>query len=115
MIVRSKKLKAALAVALAAGSITMATAAPAYATRSCGTNGPPPPETSLTFNGYVITASYITFPCATTPPITQPLITITRDGVAVASGNGNVSYDCVGSTEGTFRISYFGTYDWDCG
>jgi|HubBroStandDraft_5_1064220.scaffolds.fasta_scaffold873347_1 hypothetical protein len=115
MIVRSKKLRTALAVVLAAGGIMLATTAPANATRSCGTNGPPPPETSLTFNGYVIEATYITFPCATTPPITQPLISIIRDGTVVASGNGNVSYDCVGSAEGTFVISYFGTYNWSCG
>jgi hypothetical protein len=115
MIVRSKKLRTALTVVLAAGGIMLATTAPANATRSCGTNGPPPPETSLTFNGYVIEATYITFPCATTPPITQPLISIIRDGTVVASGNGNVSYDCVGSAEGTFVISYFGTYNWSCG
>jgi hypothetical protein len=115
MIVRSRKLRTALAMVLAAGGLIFATAAPAHATRSCGTNGPPPPEESLTFNGYVIDVTYIIFPCATTPPVQQPTITITRDGTIVATGTENVDYTCVGDAEGTFVISYFGTYDYACG
>jgi hypothetical protein len=115
MIVRSRSLRTVLALALAAGGITIAAAGPAQATRSCGTNGPPPPETSLSFNGSVISETYITFPCATIPPGGEPELTISRDGVVVASGIENIHYNCAGTTEGTFEIPLFGTYQYACG
>ena len=115
MIVRSRKLRTALAVVVAAGGILFAVASPAQATRYCGTGGPPPPETSLVFTGSSIEATYITFPCNTVPPVQQPLITIIRDGKVVTSGNGYVDYNCAGTAEGSFEITYFGTYNYACG
>lgn len=115
MIVRSRRLATTLALAVAAGGLTIAVAGPAQATRSCNPGPPPPPETSLSFNGSVISVTYITFPCATIPPGGEPTITIARNGTVVASGIENVKYDCVGTTENTFEISYFGTYEYACG
>lgn len=115
MIVRSRSLRTVLALALVAGGVTIAAAGPAEATRSCGTNGPPPPLMSLSFNGSVISETYETFPCAVTPPAGEPFISISKNGTVVASGYMNIHYTCAGTTENTFEIPYFGTYQYACG
>jgi hypothetical protein len=115
MIVRSRRLATTLALALAAGGLTIAVAGPAQATRSCPVGPPPPPETSLIFTGSEIEVTYITFPCATIPPGGEPTIYIVRNGVEVASGLEYVTYDCVGTAEGSFEITLFGTYEYACG
>jgi hypothetical protein len=114
MIARSRSLATTVALALAAGGITLVAAGPAQATRSCGTGPPPPPLQSVTFTGSAIDVSDYYFTCQTLPD-QEPLVDISENGTVVASGYGGAVYHCASTaTDNSFYITYFGTYTFAC-
>jgi hypothetical protein len=110
MILRSRRLAVALAVALTAGGATVAVAGPAQAVPiGCS------PSFYHSYSvdpGVSITASYY-MNCSTGE---KPYpIAISKNGVEVATGAGTITYWCSGSTENDFAATGSGSFEAACG
>jgi hypothetical protein len=109
MVVRSRRVAAVLAVALAAAGATVAVAGPAQAYQNGCT-----PYHSLSVNpGEYISA---TWELICTTGIEYYPIFIAKGGVEVASGTGTAVYECSGSTENAFSVAgTLGGFEAACG
>jgi hypothetical protein len=108
VIVRSRRLTTTLALAIAAGGISIAVASPAQAAApmNCGQVA-----SGITVTSTYITASYY----VTCEGPDAPKLYIYKNGAEVASGSGLVIYDCVGSAENSFSVTGYAPFEAACG
>lgn len=99
MIVRSRRLATTLALALAAGGMTIAVAGPAQAI-PIGCNGYLHSDTVAP--GLSITATYFLACTGGNRPL--PVV-IWKNGTEVATGTGAATYTCVGSASNDFSTN----------